>query len=121
MINYNQLFKKTKELKFFYLLFQLLLHEVGKEINAFVVILIFTAIGPSNDKPQLTKDFVKDIAMTGFSKNISSRGLMNVCKDLIKSGENIKDFILSHSTIWRANKKTILDKAAQHERGYKSC
>ena len=45
MTSYNQLFQKIKELKFFSLHIQLLLHEDEKEMNAFVVILIFSAIG----------------------------------------------------------------------------
>ena len=46
---------------------------------------------------------------------------MHVCTDLIvSSGGNIKDFSLPHSTIWRANKKIIQEKAARHKRGVKS-
>ena len=58
--------------------------------------------------------------MTDVLKNNSFRYLMHVCTDLIiSSGGNIKDFSLFHSTIWRANKKTILEKAAQLKRGVK--
>ena len=77
--------------------------------------------GPSNAKPQLTKDFVKDIAMTAVSKNISSRYLMHVCTDLIVSlGGNIKDFSLFHSTIWRAKKKTFWKKLHNIREGLKA-
>ena len=79
-----------------------------------------TQQGPSNDKPQLTKDFVKNIAMIAASKNFLSRDLMHVCTDLIvSSGGNFKDLLLSYSTIWRGNKKLIQGKAAQHKRGIK--
>ena len=45
---------------------------------------------------------------------------MHVCTDLIvSSGGNIKDFSLSHSNIWQANKKTIQKKTPQHKRGVK--
>jgi len=65
-------------------------------------------LGPSNPKQVLRKGFVKDIAMTSVSKNISSRDLVHVCTDLIvSSGRNLADFSVSHSTIWRAKKKSI--------------
>jgi len=45
----------------------------------------FDQPGPSNDTPQLAKDFVKDIAMTSVSKNIFSRDLLHLCTDLVVS------------------------------------
>ncbi|XP_047141348.1 uncharacterized protein LOC124816271 [Hydra vulgaris] len=80
----------------------------------------FEQPGPSNDTSQLAKNFVQDIAMTSVSKNISSRDLLHVCTDLVvNSGGNVENFLLSQSTIWRAQKKTIHQNAAQHKREVK--
>jgi hypothetical protein len=76
--------------------------------------------GPSNAKQELRKGFVKDIAMTSVSKNISSRDLVHVCTDLIvSSGGNVANFSVSHSTIWRAQKKSIRENAEQYKKNVK--
>ncbi|XP_065676706.1 uncharacterized protein LOC136092415 [Hydra vulgaris] len=68
--------------------------------------------GPSNAKQELRKGFVKDI--------FSSRDLVHVCTDLIvSSGGNVADFSVPHSTIWRAQKKSIRENAEQYKKNVK--
>lgn len=74
-----------------------------------------TATTPSSEVT-LTKDFVKEIALTGASRGISSRSLLHVCTNLIvASGGDVQNYTLSESTI-RRHKKVAISKAAEAHR-----
>ena len=70
----------------------------------------------------LQKDFVKDVVLTGVSRDISERSLLHLCTNLVVGvSGNISDFSLSRGTIQRAKKKSIREAASKHRAEVKKC